>query len=235
MIKHSGIKIMIAILMVLVGNSLFTPFLSATGNGYASYQFLPSSNYNQSDIKAVLKITADNSGLPTHQVTWKDSQGTVPCPECTTYYEYSPNGYIIASTSEFLIAGQQRPSGTYTAIVTYCSFLVGSTCISWAEMFRADFYIGDASVTYTISGNVGVAGATLSYTDGTPKVVTANSIGDYTITVPPNWSGTVMPLLADHFFSPASKTYTDVLANQLAQNYTATAITDRLYLPLVLR
>jgi len=43
----------------------------------------------------------------------------------------------------------------------------------------------------TISGNAGVAGATLSYTDGTSKTATADVNGNYSFPVSYNWSGTV--------------------------------------------
>ncbi|MDO9042316.1 MAG: choice-of-anchor D domain-containing protein [Desulfocapsaceae bacterium] len=76
------------------------------------------------------------------------------------------------------------------------------------------------SVTYTISGNAGAAGATLSYTDGTAKTASADGTGVYSFTVPNNWSGTVTPSKAGLVFSPASRTYTNVTANQIAQDFT---------------
>ena len=77
---------------------------------------------------------------------------------------------------------------------------------------------------HTISGNAGVAGATLSYTDGTTtKTVTADGAGLYSFQVPTDWSGTVTPSKAGYTFSPASMTYANVLADQTAQNYTATS------------
>ena len=66
------------------------------------------------------------------------------------------------------------------------------------------------AITYTISGNAGVGGATLSYTDGTPKTATANSSGAYTFQVSYNWSGTVTPSRTGFAFMPASRTYTNV-------------------------
>ena len=77
--------------------------------------------------------------------------------------------------------------------------------------------------TYTISGNVGVAGATLSYTDGTPKTATADASGNYTFTI--SYSTipvTVTPSLTDYTFLPVNRTYTSILSDQLLQNYTAT-------------
>lgn len=78
-----------------------------------------------------------------------------------------------------------------------------------------------SSLPHTISGNAGVGGAVLSFTGGTP--VTADGSGDYSLVVPNNWSGTVTPSLAGYAFTPASRTYTNVTANQSGQNFTATA------------
>ncbi len=77
-------------------------------------------------------------------------------------------------------------------------------------------------ITYTISGNAGVAGATLSYTDGTPQTATADGSGNYSFAVSYNWSGTVTPSKIGYTFSPTSRTYSNVIADQTAQDYTAT-------------
>jgi M6 family metalloprotease-like protein len=89
---------------------------------------------------------------------------------------------------------------------------------------------------FAISGNAGVGGATLSYTDGTPKTATADGSGLYSFVVPSGWSGTVTPSKTGYTFSPVSRSYTNVLANQTEQNYTATPTgTYRIYLPLLLK
>ena len=78
-------------------------------------------------------------------------------------------------------------------------------------------------VLYTISGNVGVGGATLSYiVDGTPRTVTSNSSGVYWFQVPQYWSGTVIPSKTNVTFFPKSRDYSNLQASQSAQNYTAT-------------
>jgi len=74
--------------------------------------------------------------------------------------------------------------------------------------------------SFTISGNTGVGGVTLGYVDVLPNTVTANSIGDYTLTVSSNWSGTVTPSKTGYVFVPSSKTYNTVMANVGYQNYT---------------
>jgi hypothetical protein len=87
------------------------------------------------------------------------------------------------------------------------------------------FNVDDLSLTTdgncTISGNVGVPGATLSYTDGTPKSVVSNINGDYSITVPTLWSGTVTPSKAGVIFAPVNRSYSNLITNQTGQNYTA--------------
>jgi hypothetical protein len=66
-----------------------------------------------------------------------------------------------------------------------------------------------------------VAGATLAYTDGTAKTATADASGAYSFTVSYNWSGTVAPSLLGHAFTPVSRSFTNVLANQTGQNFVA--------------
>jgi len=90
------------------------------------------------------------------------------------------------------------------------------------------------AITYTISGNTGVDGATLSYTDGSAKTATSAADGSYSFSVSYNWSGTVTPSKAGYFFTPANRIYTDVLSDLTGQNYTA-AIAFQIYLPLVNR
>ncbi len=77
---------------------------------------------------------------------------------------------------------------------------------------------------YFISGNAGVAGATLSYNDGTPKTVLANGSGAYSFQVPAGWSGTVTPSKAGYNFSPASMTYANVQADQTGQNFSTIGV-----------
>ena len=79
-------------------------------------------------------------------------------------------------------------------------------------------------ITFTISGNAGTAGVTLKYYYGAPRSVVSDASGNYSITVPYNWSGTVLPVKANFLFSPPYRTYSNVLANQTAQNYTATPL-----------
>jgi len=72
-----------------------------------------------------------------------------------------------------------------------------------------------------ITGNAGVGSVTLAYTENGPKSVLSDGSGNYTISVPSGWTGTVTPKKIGYQFTPASKSYSNVLTNQTAQNYTA--------------
>jgi len=74
-----------------------------------------------------------------------------------------------------------------------------------------------------ISGNTGAAGATLNYTNGTPKTVKADGAGNYSITVPSGWSGTITPSHPCFIFTPDSQVYNNVTGNLIDQNYTVTS------------
>ena len=80
-----------------------------------------------------------------------------------------------------------------------------------------------AYYVYSISGNAGAAGVTLSYTDGTPKTVVSQADGSYSLIVSIGWSGTVTPTHPCFTFSPANQSYSSVSADETAQDYTATA------------
>jgi hypothetical protein len=78
--------------------------------------------------------------------------------------------------------------------------------------------------TYSISGWVtyngsGLAGVSM---DGLPGNPLTDASGDYSVEVNADWSGTVTPSFTDYTFTPASRTYPPVTANQPDQDYTAT-------------
>ncbi len=73
----------------------------------------------------------------------------------------------------------------------------------------------------TISGNAGLAGAALGYTDGVAKTALADGSGNYSFTVRSGWSGTVTPSLTGYGFTPAGRSYTNVKSDQTGQDYVA--------------
>jgi RHS repeat-associated protein len=80
-----------------------------------------------------------------------------------------------------------------------------------------------ASVVYHLTGNISLsgspaAGVTLSGTGAT--CTQTDSSGNYDCTVPSGWSGTIIPAYSGYTFSPASRNYSNVTANQASQGYT---------------
>lgn len=116
------------------------------------------------------------------------------------------------------------------AVNSYLNSQEGITIDSSNNLYIAEYYNykvrkvalpSTQATTATISGNAGVSGATVRYNDGTEKNVITDSQGNYSITVPLNWSGSVTPSKENTTFTPASKTYTTIAADQTSQDYTA--------------
>lgn len=79
--------------------------------------------------------------------------------------------------------------------------------------------------TISISGAVsvdgtGLGGVTMSGFPGNPITDTD---GTYTASVPAGWSGTATPVRVGYIFEPPSRTYTDVQADLLEEDYTGAA------------
>ena len=90
------------------------------------------------------------------------------------------------------------------------------------------FNLDDISLTrtcVTISGHAGSAGTTVDYAGTTSGQTTANGSGNYSFSVPYEWSGTVTPSKTGFTFSPVNRSYNSLTTDQTSQNYTATAIT----------
>jgi len=77
-----------------------------------------------------------------------------------------------------------------------------------------------AAPLWFISGNAGVAGATLSYNDGGAKSVTADGGGEYLLTVSDNYIGTVTVSRSGYTYTTDHIDYSNVLSDLTGQNYT---------------
>jgi hypothetical protein len=142
-----------------------------------------------------------------------------------SYTDITAKSVLSAADGSYSFYVPGNWSGTVTPSMAGYSFTPGFINYSTISTNQTDQNFLASPVTYTISGNAGVGGVTLSYTDGTPKTATADGSGNYTFTVSYNWSGTVIPLLAGYTFNPSSKIYSNMLADHPGENYLATAIT----------
>jgi hypothetical protein len=122
------------------------------------------------------------------------------------------NGMIIATATDTTWA-----SGPYGAL----GILDASAS---TDVQLSLFSIGTAAATtYSISGNAGVAAATVSYSGTATGSVTADGSGNYSITGLANGSYTITPSLASYTFNPTSSNQTVSGANITGVNFTATA------------
>lgn len=167
-----------------------------------SYTNLQSNKVNQT-FTSQYQITGQVSGAPGVMVTYK------------------------VGLMEMLNEATMGPNGTYTITAPYGLDITVTPIVSGYSFTPSSMYYPAISQNFvqdytglpTISGQAGAAGATLSYTDGTPKTVTIDSSGYYSFGITPGWSGTVTISKPNVTFSVTSRTYTNVTTPQSNQNY----------------
>lgn len=121
-------------------------------------------------------------------------------------HEHTPTDVAMTVPDDF-------PLGTYTVEGQITDTSGNPTTVTLTLIVDID--------PVTISGNTGTGGVTLSYDDGGPKTETSNGGGNYSITVPLGWSGTVTPSKSHYNFTPSSNTYTNLTDNVANEDYAA--------------
>jgi hypothetical protein len=123
-------------------------------------------------------------------------------------------------------------NGTVLGTVTNTTWSSGSfsglgiqTASALTDVQLSLFSIGTASnaSTFSISGNAGVASATVSYSGAAIGSVTADGSGNYTIPGLLAGNYTITPSLAGYSFSPTSLSVTITSSNLTNENFTAMA------------
>ena len=125
----------------------------------------------------------------------------------TTYFVMH-NGVIVGQYTDATAHGS-----TYTGLE-----IVGNAPQNSVEL--SNFVTGNVSQGYSISGSVGVAGVTVSYTGTSSGSVVSGVGGAYTIPNLANGTYTITPTLAGYTFSPTNAPVTVLNAN-VTQNFTA--------------
>jgi hypothetical protein len=211
---------------------------TATADGSGNYSFTVSYNWSGTVTPSKTGYTFTPASKPYTNVLANQTAQDYTATPIT--YAISGNAGVAGATLSYTDGAAKTAtadgSGNYSFLVSYNwsgTVTPSKTGYTFSPASRpytnvladqtAQDYI--ATVTYSISGNAGIAGATLSYTDGVAKTATADGSGNYSLLVSYNWSGTITPSMTGYTFTPANKSYTNVLANQTAQDYTTTAIT----------
>ena len=128
------------------------------------------------------------------------------------------------STGKYIIAVSYNWSGSIKPSKTNYKFTPDSISYSNLSGDTTNQNFNAIQMTFTISGNVGIGGAVLSYKDTTTKNDTADSNGNYSLIVSRKWTGVVTPSKADYTFSPSYISYMNMLSDLTKQNYTANII-----------
>lgn len=97
-----------------------------------------------------------------------------------------------------------------------------SATISASGAHLSTLALPAAATTFSITGNAGTAGATVSWSGAASGSTTADGSGNYTIPNLANGSYTITPSLAGFTFSPTSSNQTVSGANITGVNFTAT-------------
>ena len=132
---------------------------------------------------------------------------------------YTGGSITTDSTGYYSIPVSAGWSGTVTPSKTGYSF--SPTSRSYSNV-NAD-QLGQnytASQFYSISGSAGVVGTALNYTYVTPRTVTSQGNGSYSLSVPDGWTGIVTPSHPCFSFNPANRGYNSLAGNLTSQNYT---------------
>src|SRR6266508_3129854 len=195
--------------------TLVTRDVSSFANGAAhKVEFFSSQIYHSDSLSVTFNLDdisivptcftiSGNAGTPGATINY--TGGSTTADGSGNYSFTVPadwSGTVTPSKIGFIFS---PPNRTYTAVAANQT----------GQDYTATF------TTYTISGNAGTPGATLTYTGATSGSATANGSGNYSFTVPAGWSGTVTPSKIGFIFSPPERTYTAVAANQTGQGYTA--------------
>lgn len=153
-----------------------------------------------------------------HTIQW-NTTGTVN----TVLLEYSTN----SGTSWTQIAGNVTNNGSYNWTIPQTAStqtLIRVSGDGVSDVSNAAFTIIVIPTSVTISGTVqnaggaAIAGVLVSTNNGGPTATTDAS-GNYSLTVPYNYSGTVTPTKTDYTFDPAAVTYTNLTLDLANENY----------------
>jgi hypothetical protein len=138
-----------------------------------------------------------------------------------SYNDGSAKSVTADSNGSYTFTVPYNWSGTVTPNLPGDTFSPASRSYSSVQADQTSQHYEPAPIVHSISGSLGALGANayLQYVDGRTKWVSADASGNYTLSVSYNWSGTVTPSLSGYTFSPASRSYSSVQADQTSQHY----------------
>ena len=139
----------------------------------------------------------------------------------------TPAGALMAADLSATITGpysvqlnfpMQNLNGTYT--VEAATSIVDMFGASLAQPYSGTFTISLPTISGTVIGTngLGVAGVSLQPSGGL-AATTTDSNGNYSLSAPPGWTGTVTPSFGSSVFVPPSMSFANVTNSSSNQNY----------------
>jgi len=184
-----------------------TPYMEGWKFDPASWMLAKvNSDRTQSFSAETIKLTisgttrlpgVEMNGLPDNPVTDPDGSYRVTV-------DYGFTGTVTPMKEGYKFTPQSK---TYSAI----------TANTLDQPFRGE------RMTFTISGTVQIAGASIKVVPGARPVVTGQT-GAYTATVDYDWTGTITPSKDGYEFMPSSIQFNNVLASQSGQDFLPTLL-----------
>jgi FtsP/CotA-like multicopper oxidase with cupredoxin domain len=187
-------------------NAAYTP---AARTYIAQSANLTTENFIEGAIATVSgQITSGGTALAGVNVTFSNGGGTAVT-------DANGNYSLTLSAPWTGTATPAKAGFAFTPVaIAYTSILLDQANQNYTAM--PVIVIGGKVATTT----AGLQGVTMTFTPG--GAATTDASGNYTMTLPSGWSGTVTPTLAGYYFAPASRSYTSATVNFLTENYTAT-------------
>ena len=197
-----------------------TPSPDATATGSAGPRVSAASISFHKIYPAHLALVPETDQF---QLSWSDAGIVLEGPDHDRYQ------YCIDETNDNICNTAWVPKSNLQTAAGDVVVVVGHTYY-WQVQTEHDLVFADRELCWTsftvvpsttkiISGSVGLPGVTVSYAGTTNGSANSGVSGAYSITVPNHWSGTVTPSRSGYSFSPGSRAYLDVMANQINQDY----------------
>lgn len=111
-------------------------------------------------------------------------------------------------------------SGNVHPVKTGYAFTPTSLSYTSLVANQSDQDYSNSPISYTISGKTAPGGVTLTFApnSGAAQTVTSDAQGNYSLTLPFGWAGTVTPSLSGHTFRPSSISYV-LISNSTGDDY----------------
>ena len=117
----------------------------------------------------------------------------------------------------------ETPTQTFTVVVT-CSLLQPTQTPTATLEPTPTAILTQIPVACTITGNAG-AGTTITVTgDPGAQITQPDGSGNYSIAIPYNWTGSIIPVRVGYAFTPDKLNYALVVANITGVNFTPAAV-----------